>query len=165
MYGFKILCEISKLPFEISHKTLNPYPAKYAFYELLKIWRLSICLSYDIVILSETLTRIHSRMHISPTRTLRTGNVFRHRLPALIYQFPANVIENAKKCCIIAFSNHIKHRIKLRNFMAMIASNHTVILIITRHLNSIWLSAYTSIIDDRLVFWEHIGSHESQRIP
>ena len=25
MYGFKILCEISKGPFEISHKILNPY--------------------------------------------------------------------------------------------------------------------------------------------
>ena len=30
MYGFKILCEISKVPFEISHKILNPYTAKYA---------------------------------------------------------------------------------------------------------------------------------------
>ena len=35
MYGFKILCEISKVPFEISHKILNPYTAKYAFYRLL----------------------------------------------------------------------------------------------------------------------------------
>ena len=40
MYGFKILCEISKMPFEISHKILNPYTAKYAFYEVLEIWRL-----------------------------------------------------------------------------------------------------------------------------
>ena len=36
-YGFKILREISKVPFEISHKILNPYTAKYAFYEVLKI--------------------------------------------------------------------------------------------------------------------------------
>ena len=36
VYGFKILCEISKVPFEISHKILNPYIAKYAFYEVLK---------------------------------------------------------------------------------------------------------------------------------
>ena len=35
MYGFKILCEISKVPFEISHKILNPYTAKYAFYGVL----------------------------------------------------------------------------------------------------------------------------------
>ena len=28
--------------FEISHKILNPYTAKYAFYEVLKIWRLMI---------------------------------------------------------------------------------------------------------------------------
>ena len=27
MYGFKILCEISKVPFEISQKILNPYTA------------------------------------------------------------------------------------------------------------------------------------------
>ena len=39
-YGFKILCEISKVPFEISHKILNPYTAKCEFYEVLKIWRL-----------------------------------------------------------------------------------------------------------------------------
>ena len=32
MYGSKILCEISKGTFEISHKILNPYTAKYAFY-------------------------------------------------------------------------------------------------------------------------------------
>ena len=31
VYGFKILCEISKVPFEISHKILNPYTAKYEF--------------------------------------------------------------------------------------------------------------------------------------
>ena len=36
MYGFKILCKISKLHFEISHKILNPYIAKYAFYEVLR---------------------------------------------------------------------------------------------------------------------------------
>ena len=32
----KILCEISKVPFEISHKILNPYTAKYALYEVVK---------------------------------------------------------------------------------------------------------------------------------
>ena len=34
--GCKILSEISKIPFEISHKILKPYTAKYAFYEFLK---------------------------------------------------------------------------------------------------------------------------------
>ena len=42
VYGFKILCEISKGTFEISHKILNPYTAKYAFYEVVKIWRFMI---------------------------------------------------------------------------------------------------------------------------
>ena len=42
MYRFKILCEISKVPFEISHKILNLYTAKYAFYEDFNIWRLMI---------------------------------------------------------------------------------------------------------------------------
>ena len=45
MYGFKILCEISKEPFEISHKILKPYTAKYVFYEVLKFddsWCLKI---------------------------------------------------------------------------------------------------------------------------
>ena len=28
VYGFQILCEISKGTFEISHKILNPYTAK-----------------------------------------------------------------------------------------------------------------------------------------
>ena len=32
----QILCEISKVPFEISHKTLNPHTAKYVFYEVIK---------------------------------------------------------------------------------------------------------------------------------
>ena len=54
MCEFKILCEISKVPFEISRKILNPYTAKYAFYEVLKIWRLTIYQSYDILSLSET---------------------------------------------------------------------------------------------------------------
>ena len=36
MYGFKILRAISNMPFEISHKILKPYTAKYAFYEVLK---------------------------------------------------------------------------------------------------------------------------------
>ena len=43
MYGFKILYEISKGTFEISHKVLNPYTAKYAFY-CLQFFRVS----YDI---------------------------------------------------------------------------------------------------------------------
>ena len=42
VYGLKFLFEISKVPFEISHKIFNPYPVKYAFYEVLKIWRLTI---------------------------------------------------------------------------------------------------------------------------
>ena len=54
MYEFTILCEISKVPFEISHTILNPHTAKYALYEVLKIWSLMISLSYDILSLSET---------------------------------------------------------------------------------------------------------------
>ena len=42
VYGFKILCEISKVPFEISHKILNPYTAKFAFYKVVKILLLMI---------------------------------------------------------------------------------------------------------------------------
>ena len=42
MYGLKILCEISKVPFEIPYKILNPYAAKYAFYEALKILKFMI---------------------------------------------------------------------------------------------------------------------------
>ena len=38
--GFKILCEILTVPFEISHKILNPYTAKCAFYEVLTLLRL-----------------------------------------------------------------------------------------------------------------------------
>ena len=53
MYGFQTLCEISKVPFEISHKILNPYTAKYAFNQVLTIWRLMISYSYGILSLSE----------------------------------------------------------------------------------------------------------------
>ena len=42
MYGLKILCEISKEPFEFSHKILNPDGTKYAFYKVLKIWQFMI---------------------------------------------------------------------------------------------------------------------------
>ena len=42
LYGFTILCEISMVPFEISHKILNPYTVRYAYYGVLKIWRLMI---------------------------------------------------------------------------------------------------------------------------
>ena len=45
MYGYKILCEISKGTFEISHKILNPYTAKCAFYEVVKIHPLKQILS------------------------------------------------------------------------------------------------------------------------
>ena len=41
--GFKILCEISKGTFEISHKILDPYTAKCSFYCLV-FWGMS----YDI---------------------------------------------------------------------------------------------------------------------
>ena len=34
--GLKIVCEISKAPFEISHKILNPYTEKYAFHTVFK---------------------------------------------------------------------------------------------------------------------------------
>ena len=49
MYGFKILCEISIVPFEISHKILNPYPRKICIlgdiknlttYDILELWHL-----------------------------------------------------------------------------------------------------------------------------
>ena len=48
MYGFKILCEISKGTSEISRKLLNPYTTKYAFYcflflrvnyDIFELWR------------------------------------------------------------------------------------------------------------------------------
>ena len=34
--------EISKAPLEISHKMLNPYTSKYAFYTMFKFWRITI---------------------------------------------------------------------------------------------------------------------------
>ena len=36
MYGFKILCEISKMPFGISHKILNLLTN----YDILELWQL-----------------------------------------------------------------------------------------------------------------------------
>ena len=38
MYGFKNLCEISKVPFDNAHIILNRYTAKYAFYRALNIY-------------------------------------------------------------------------------------------------------------------------------
>ena len=59
VYGLEILCEISKVPFEISHKILNPSTAKYAFYR-----HLFLRVIYDIfdlwfvISLSETVPRL-----------------------------------------------------------------------------------------------------------
>ena len=43
MCGFQILCDISKVAFEISHKIWNPFTAKYAFY-----WLYFFCVIGDI---------------------------------------------------------------------------------------------------------------------
>ena len=56
-------------------------------------------------------TRNNDRMHILPTWTFDARNVLRHRLPKLLYQWPADVIRKAQTHSIIAFSNHIKHHI------------------------------------------------------
>ena len=49
MYGFKVLCEISKVPFEISHKILYPVHRKVCIlqgvknlsnYDNLELWHL-----------------------------------------------------------------------------------------------------------------------------
>ena len=42
VHGSEILCEISKVPFEISHQIFNPYTAKFAFPDVLKVLRLMI---------------------------------------------------------------------------------------------------------------------------
>ena len=54
MYEFKILRKISKVSFKISHNILNPFTAKYVFYEVLKVWQIVISLAYDILSFSET---------------------------------------------------------------------------------------------------------------
>ena len=48
---------------------------------------------------------------LTATRTVGARNVLRHRLPELVYQFPADLIRKAKTHSITAFSNHIKHHI------------------------------------------------------
>ena len=48
MYGLKILREISEVSYEISHKILNPYTAKYAFkgsYKFDDLWYLRVMTS------------------------------------------------------------------------------------------------------------------------
>ena len=55
MYGFKILCAISKCTLEISHKVLNPYTAKYALYcFLFLLVCVTTSLNCDVMSLSET---------------------------------------------------------------------------------------------------------------
>ena len=50
---FKIVCEILRMPFEISHEILNPYIAKYTFYEMFAVSRNMISASYGNSSLSE----------------------------------------------------------------------------------------------------------------
>ena len=54
-------------------------------------------------------TRNNNQMHVFPTQTFGARNVLRHRLPELVYQFPADLIRKAQTHSITAFSNHIKH--------------------------------------------------------
>ena len=54
MYGFKICVKFERYPLKFHKKILNPYIAKYAFYEVLNIWRVMISQSYDIFGFSET---------------------------------------------------------------------------------------------------------------
>ena len=54
MHGFKILCEISKAPFKISHKILHPYTTNMRCKEELNIWRIMISWNYDTWSLSDT---------------------------------------------------------------------------------------------------------------
>ena len=56
-------------------------------------------------------TRNHDRMHVFPTRTFGARNVFRHRLPEWVYQFPADLKRKAQTHGITAFSNHKKYHI------------------------------------------------------
>ena len=52
------------MPFEISHKILNPYATKYTFYEMLKIWRIMIYNSYGIWCLSEPYVLLYQLWNI-----------------------------------------------------------------------------------------------------
>ena len=54
MCGLKILCEISKGSFEISHKIWNPYTAKYSFIVFFSCVWVTISLRCDVISLSET---------------------------------------------------------------------------------------------------------------
>ena len=53
-------------------------------------------------------TRNHDRMHVFPNRPFGTRNVLRHRLPELVYQFPADLIKKAQTHSITAFSKSYK---------------------------------------------------------
>ena len=55
-------------------------------------------------------TRNSNQLHLFPTRTVGARNVLRHRIPELIYRFPADVLEKAKTHSITAFPNHIKNQ-------------------------------------------------------
>ena len=56
-------------------------------------------------------TRNHDQIHAFSTRMFGARDVLRHRIPELIYQSPADVLEKTKTHSITAFSNHIKHHI------------------------------------------------------
>ena len=51
---YNISGEISKSTFEISHRILNPYTVKYAFYKLNLYVRFTISLNCDVMCLNET---------------------------------------------------------------------------------------------------------------
>ena len=54
MYGFNILCEISKVHFEIWHKILNPYTANMHFTGCWTLRQLTVSEKYYTLSLSET---------------------------------------------------------------------------------------------------------------
>ena len=54
VYQFQMLCETSKVPFGISHRTLNPYTAQYVSYWYFFFEWCTIRFNYDVISLSET---------------------------------------------------------------------------------------------------------------
>ena len=104
MYRFKVLSEISKVPFEILYKILNLCIAKYAFYEVLKVCQHMTSKELRHLSLSETgprglgaavtcaiLSAVYPLCSLLPRQTLQ----------ARLIQFTALTAEKNVFCAIV----------------------------------------------------------------
>ena len=103
-------------------------------------------------------TRSNNQLYLFPTRTVCARNVLRHRIPELIYQFPADMLEKAKTHSIIAFSNDIdNHMLQLYSYSCI--GPHFDVCNYIDQFNTLWNMVSLS---SEAMAWYDLGQTQTQ---